>query len=80
MRDFLIIRHSAFGNASIQGASPVFFTSFSVVMVVVPLGVVIWVSCLIEDLSLSAQPMIPLEIANSGSESTMKVFMDLFLI
>ena len=80
MRDFLIIRHSAFGIASIQGASAVFFTSFSVVMVVVPLGVVIWVSCLIEDLSLSAQPMIPLEIANSGSESTMKVFMDLFLI
>ena len=43
------------------GLSSVVLTSFSVVIVVVPRGVVIVVSCLVDDLLCSLHPTIPIE-------------------
>ena len=43
------------------GLSPVFLTSLSVVIVVVPPGVAIFNSCLVDDLVCSVHPIMPIE-------------------
>lgn len=43
------------------GSSPVVLTSFSTVIVVVPPGVEIFVSCLVDDLVWSLHPAMPIE-------------------
>ena len=49
-------------GVAVGGLSPVVFTSFSVVIVVVPPGVVIFVSCLAEDFFVSVHPMMPTDV------------------
>jgi hypothetical protein len=46
---------------AVGGSPPVFLTSFSKVIVVVPPGVEIFVSCLVDDLACSLHPVMPIE-------------------